>query len=277
MAKRAQTGERKKKRRTVLYVLLPVALFFLFLWSLRIETITVSGCEFYTEEELASYIFEDPVEKNYLYAWLNYRFGKRKEIPFLAGYTIEFSGINEVHLTVYEKNIIGYVDYMGSHMYFDKDGTIVESSNETWEGVPQITGLSFEYIVLYKPLPVENETAFTQILNLTQMIRKYEIPVDNVYFDSRFDATLFIGGIRVLLGDKSDMEDKMAELTGMLRELKNLSGTLHLEKYDRTAMNPAYPFIRDMTEETEASSLPEPAVQEPLEESSEAPEPENPG
>ena len=109
------------------------------------------------------------------------------------------------------------------------------------------------------------------------MIRKYEIPVDKVYFDSRFDATLFIGGIRVLLGDKSDMEDKMAELTGMLRELKNLSGTLHLEKYDRTAMNPAYPFIRDMTEETEASSLPEPAVQEPLEESSEAPEPENPG
>ena len=68
--------------------------------------------------------------------------------------------------------------------------------------------------MLYKPLPVENETAFTQILNLTQMIRKYEIPVDKVYFDSRFDATLFIGGIRVLLGDKSDMEDKMAELTG---------------------------------------------------------------
>ena len=269
MAKRAQTGERRK-RRTALYVLIPVALFLLFLWSLRIETITVSGCVFYTEEELADYIFEDPVEKNYLYAWLNYRFGKRKEIPFLSGYTMEFSGIHEVHLTVYEKNIIGYVDYMGSHMYFDKDGTIVESSNEVWEGVPQITGLNFQYIVLYKPLPVENETAFTQILNLTQMIRKYNIPVDKIYFDSRFDATLYIG---VLLGDKSDMEDKMAELTGMLKELNNLSGTLHLEKYDRTAMNPAYPFIRDMPEETEAPSVPEEMEQS----SSEAPEPENPG
>lgn len=272
MAKRAQTGERRK-RRTALYVLIPVALFLLFLWSLRIETITVSGCVFYTEEELADYIFEDPVEKNYLYAWLNYRFGKRKEIPFLSGYTMEFSGIHEVHLTVYEKNIIGYVDYMGSHMYFDKDGTIVESSNEVWEGVPQITGLNFQYIVLYKPLPVENETAFTQILNLTQMIRKYNIPVDKIYFDSRFDATLYIGEIRVLLGDKSDMEDKMAELTGMLKELNNLSGTLHLEKYDRTAMNPAYPFIRDMPEETEAPSVPEEMEQS----SSEAPEPENPG
>ena len=45
-------------------------------------------------------------------------------------YDIDFDGPFAVSITVYEKNVVGYVDYMSSHMYFDKDGIIVESSSE---------------------------------------------------------------------------------------------------------------------------------------------------
>lgn len=245
MTKRAQPQKRKKNRKKVLAFFGLAALFLLLLWNLQIGEIHVKGADFYTEQELEDYIFEESYEKNFLYAWLNDRFGDKKGIPFVAGYTMEFSGINEVTVTVYEKNVIGYIDYMGSHMYFDKDGTVVESSSQIREGIPLITGLSFNYIVLYKKLPVENETAFTQILNLTQLIDKYDLAVDKIYFDSRFHATLYMGDVRVRLGDKTNMEDKIAELQGMMAVLSNNSGELNLADYDKAAMNPAYSFIRD--------------------------------
>ena len=56
---------------------------------------------------------------------------------------------------VFEKSVVGYVSYMSSYMYFDKDGIIVESSVEQLPGVPWITGLDFGHIILHQPLPVQ--------------------------------------------------------------------------------------------------------------------------
>ncbi|MBR6526906.1 MAG: cell division protein FtsQ/DivIB [Lachnospiraceae bacterium] len=227
------------------------ALLLLILWSQKIDTVHVEGVDFYSAQEIEDYLFNSDLERNILYARLKNRIGKNKEIPFVAGYTMEFTGKDTVTVIVHEKSIIGYVDYMGSHMYFDKDGTVVESSSRLlWEGIPLITGLDFDSIVLYRPLPVENENAFTQILNLTQLVGKHGISVDKIYFDSRYNATLYIDQVRVMLGDKTNMEDKIAELYGMLPQLRGLQGVLHLEDYDPAAMNPRYSFIKDEVPET---------------------------
>ncbi len=272
MTKRAQPQRQKRRGKKVLLLLGAAALFLLFLWNLQIGTIHVNGADFYTEQELADFIFETPLEKNVLYAWLNNRFGDAKTIPFVAGYTVEFNGLGEVTVSVYEKKVVGYIDYMGSHMYFDKDGTVVESSSQVREGIPLITGLSFDYIVLYKKLPVESETAFTEILNLTQLISKYDLSVDKIHFDNRFHATLYMGGVRVRLGGKDSMEDKIAELHGMMAVLENDAGELSLADYDKTAMNPGYYFIRDAAAPLEAE--PETAASgKEAEPTAEAPEP----
>lgn len=252
MKKKAQLPARKRIRNVLICVGV-TALFLLILWSIRIDTVYVEGDAFYTDQEIEEYLFGSDLERNFFYAYLKHHFGEKKTIPFVAGYMLEFEGMDQVTITVYEKSIIGYIDYMGSHMYFDKDGTVVESSSKLlWEGIPLITGLDFDSIVLYRPLPVENDSAFTQILNLTQLVNKHGIAVDKIYFDSRFQATLYIDEVRVLLGDKSYMEDKIAELSGMLPKLQGMRGVLHLESYDPGAMNPRYSFIQDEEPETTA-------------------------
>lgn len=262
MKRKAQPRTGKRIRNWILGLFVMAALLFVLLWNLRIDTVRVEGTSFYTQQEIIDYVFEKPAERNFLYAWLNEKFGDRKAIPFVAGYTLEFDGTREVTITVYEKTLVGYIEYMGSCMYFDKDGTIVESSSEVREGVPLITGLNFDYIVLYKPLPVADETTFTQILNLTQLIHKYDIQIDKIYFDARMNATLYSGNVRVQLGDNTDMEDKIAELTGMLPLLEGMSGTLHLEDYDGSALNPGYSFVKDAEVEAETETqLAEPVVE----------------
>ena len=96
--------------------------------------------------------------------------GRHKSIPFVQDYKLVFRSPSDVEVIVYEKSVVGYVSYMNSRMYFDKDGIIVESTSETLPGVPKIAGLSFGHIVLHQPLPVEDISVFNEILNLTQVL-----------------------------------------------------------------------------------------------------------
>lgn len=82
---------------------------------------------------------------------------------------------NTIHVDVYEKTLAGCVNYLGSYLYFDKDGIVVESDAKLTEGVPEIKGLHFDHIVMHEQLPVENPEIFKEILKVTQLFGKYEI------------------------------------------------------------------------------------------------------
>ena len=67
-------------------------------------------------------------------------------------------------------------------MYFDKDGMVVESSSSPTEGIPLVTGLNFNHVIMNEPLPVQNKNIFKMILNITQLLTKYHIMTDRIYF-----------------------------------------------------------------------------------------------
>ena len=117
---------------------------------------------------------------------------------------------------VFEKSVVGYVSYMSSYMYFDKDGIIVESSVEQLPGVPWITGLDFGHIILHQPLPVADPDTFGEILNLTQVLSVHEVKVDKVDYHSSMagagEIRLHIGDVVVELGDSEDLDGKVTEL-----------------------------------------------------------------
>ena len=153
---------------------------------------------------------------------------------------MKITPLNSVKITIYEKKIIGYVNYMGSNMYFDKDGTIVESSTEVIEGIPKITGLNFDSIILYETLPVGSDKVFRLILDTTQILQKYRIAVDKIYISDNKEVTLYIEQIKVELGTGEDMNDKIRSLNDMLPNLQGLSGTLDIKKYNTN--NDGYTF-----------------------------------
>ena len=139
-----------------------------------------------------------------------------------------------MEIIVYEKSVVGYVSYMGSYMYFDKDGIIVESSSNKLEGIPWVTGLKFGHIALHQPLPVENTRIFDEILNLTQLLSTHEIT-----------ASLILGDITVYLGSNDQMSGKISELKDQLPVLTGLSGTLYLDTYDEAETATSYRFVKN--------------------------------
>lgn len=240
---RRMNNNRKKK--VVAGIFLAVLLLLAVLFCIRIKTVKVSGNQRYTAEQIGAVIFDTNLSKNSVYCYFQYRFRPHKTIPFVEDYKIVFRSPVEVEIITYEKSVVGYVSYMNSLMYFDKDGIIVESTNEKLEGIPMITGLDFGSIVLHKPLPVKDERIFDEILNLTQVLEIHHIMADKIAFNSQREATLTIGELKVKLGTNYEIDGKVSELEGILNSYTDLSGTLYLDNYDQTNSNPLFRFEKD--------------------------------
>lgn len=236
---------RENKKKRFLPVVLLLFFFFLILSSmLQIRTVTVSGNERYTAEELEKKIFDTKWSRNSLICYMTDRFRPHKSIPFVEDYKIVFRSPVKTELIIYEKSVVGYVSYMNSRMYFDKDGIIVESTSEILPEIPEISGLEFGHIVLHRPLPVKDSQVFNELLNLTQLLSMDEILVDRIHFDASREISLLIRDLQVKLGGNEGIGGKLSELRDILRDYPDLKGTLYLDSYEEANSNPMYRFER---------------------------------
>lgn len=231
MGKRLKNHRKGKRIKIILLVLSCVLLlagtgvYFLF----RVNRIEYTGNRHYDETQLNQYLFGGHPPNALLYMLLG---NKEQKIPFIQRYDVEIEWPDKMAVTVYEKAIVGYISYMGCNMYFDKDGIVVESSSEYYEGVPEISGLSFRSIVLDSKLDVGNDAVFGQILELTQAFDKYDLDINKVYFNAAYEVTLHMGDIKILLGSAADCMDKLYALKQMSGKLTDMQGTLYLSDYN---------------------------------------------
>ena len=222
---------RKKKRLFIISIIVAalIAACAAVYFGFRTDKITYVGNSHYSNEEMTSRIFGNDTPNTVLYTLFG---NKKKTIPFIQKYDVEIQWPRGMYITVYEKAVIGYIRYMGCNMYFDKDGIVVESSTETFEKVPEIIGLKFNSIVLDSKLEVGDDEVFRHILDLTQSFDKYDINVDKVYFDSSYNITLYMGDVKVSLGNSKDFTDRLFELKQLSARFGTLKGTLYLDEYN---------------------------------------------
>lgn len=218
-------------------VLLVACIFLLLLSRYTVKTITVEGNTHYTNDEIVSMVMKNKLDRNSLFLSLKYRKKGIEGIPFIEKMSVNIVAPDTIKIIVYEKAVAGYIEYLGKYMYFDKDGIVVETSDVKTEGIPQITGLKFEYVILHERLPIDNEEIFQLILDITQLLTKYEIKADKIYFDKNNQMTLYFENIRVRLGDISNIDDKIIRLKSILPELEGEKGILRMDKYEENMTN----------------------------------------
>ncbi len=202
-----------------------------------VTTAYVDGNIHYTNEEVMEMVMEGRYGNNSLYLAMKYKDKGVENVPFVEKMDVNILSPDTIRINVYEKALAGYVEYLGQYMYFDKDGIVVESSGIRTAGVSQVTGLSFGYVVLNEPLPVENNTIFKQILTITQLLEKYQLAADKIFFDSAYHLTLYFDGVKVTLGSGEDLDEKIMKLQYILPKLEGKSGTLPMENYTEDTKN----------------------------------------
>ncbi len=198
-----------------------------------VKTVYVEGIVHYEEEDIKAIVMDGMLGDNSLYLSLKYRNRGIENVPFVDVIDVKVLQPDTIKISVYEKALTGYVRYMDTFLYFDKDGYVVESSGIRTVGVPEITGLQFDHVVVGQQLPVKDSTVFGNILNVTKFLRKYELDSEKIYFNSSGEITVYFGQVKVALGnDAATLEDKLMLLPEMLPTLEGKSGTLQMMSYD---------------------------------------------
>ncbi|MBR0093166.1 MAG: cell division protein FtsQ/DivIB [Lachnospiraceae bacterium] len=215
---------------SVLLLMLGSLTAFVFL-HYRVENIRVDGNVRYTDEEIKDMVMKDYLSENTLY--LQLRYGNRPvvNVPYLERIDVTTPDANTVRLIVYEKALAGYIEYLGQKMYFDREGVVVGAGTEEIAGVPQVLGLTFDYVVLYEPLPISNEQVFQQVLNITQLLEKYRLTADKIFFDTNYNIYLYFDGVEAELGEAVHIDEKLEQLVHILPELEGKRGILRMKDY----------------------------------------------
>lgn len=209
----------------------------------KVTTVHVDGNIHYTNEEIMEMVMGDRFGDNSLFLSLKYRDRGIEGIPFVETMDVDIEAKDTIRITVYEKALAGYVRYLGRYVYFDKDGIVVETSEEETAGIPQVTGLVFDHVILHDALPVDKPELFDEILNITQQLSKYNLSADRIYFDSDYQVTLYFGEARVALGENKDINEKIMKLQHILPDLLGKSGTLDMREYSEDTKT--YSFEQD--------------------------------
>lgn len=203
----------------------------------KITTVYVEGSAHYTNEEIMDMVMTGELGDNSLYLALKYKNKGIDNVPFVETMDVDILAPDTIRITVYEKATAGYIEYLGRYMYFDRDGIIVEASGQRTLGIPQVTGLTYDHVVMYEKLPVENPEIFADILDITQLLNKYGIQADKIQFDPAMHKTLYFGEARVSLGSNDNIGEKIMKLKAILPELEGKKGLLRMDNYSEEMKN----------------------------------------
>lgn len=225
----------RRKKVLIIEGLVLIVLFaiYIVLLEFTVTNVYVEGNEHYDAAEIRKIVENNWFGDNSLFLSLKYKNRSITDVPFIEKMDVDVINRNTIRITVYEKKMAGYVEYLGHFEYFDKDGVVVESSNVRTKGVPLVTGLSFDHFVMYEPLPVEDPSVFQLVLNITNLLNKYNIATDKIYFDKNKEVTLYFGDIRVGLGSENLLEEKIQRLDAILPKLEGRKGYLEMGSYDK--------------------------------------------
>ncbi|RKM61071.1 FtsQ-type POTRA domain-containing protein [Butyrivibrio sp. CB08] len=229
-----------------IYIILGVLLTLLIIAAVAIKyiadnyTVTniyVTGNTHYTNDEIIDMVLQGRMSHNSMYLSLKYRDKSIEGVPFIEKMDVDIVSPDTIRINVYEKAVAGYFAYLGRYMYFDRDGIVVESSMEPSDTVPQVMGLSFNYCIMHEKLPIDNQDVFEEILDITQLLSKYKLNADRIFFDSEYNVYLYFGEIEVSLGTESYIDEKIIQLQYILPELSGKKGILEMKDFDDDTKN----------------------------------------
>lgn len=230
-AKGLRAGTKMLIRLTAVLCII-ATLFLIFLNVYQTEEISVEGLTYYTKEEFLAEISSETARKNTLtFRWEQKSRGEQR-VPYIEHYDVIPEGKNGIRIQVYEKILVGCVKIMGQYLYFDKDGYITESSTEQIPGVPLIKGLEFDRIVLYEKLKIQKDELYDVILNITKLVREYDIPAQSISFNGRGEVEMEVDTLTVSLGKRAAYDIQIQKLADILSAVSGRNLFIDLSGYN---------------------------------------------
>ncbi|MBQ2413270.1 MAG: FtsQ-type POTRA domain-containing protein [Anaerotignum sp.] len=199
------------------------------------KNVAVEGAEHYTKEQLCDMIGLSGGDNIFL-------FGKGKaaqkleQDPYIADAKLSMRVPDTIVIQVKERKVRGYVPYMGSYLYIDETGRVLDVQDACREALPQVKGLIFDSFTLGEVIPVENQEALNVMLHFSQLMEKYELLDLVVEIDVSNPENIHaaVNQVEIILGDMENGDTKIRYMAEVMKTIpKEDRGTLDLSVLDK--------------------------------------------
>lgn len=221
--------KRKSKIRKIIGFLVFLALLGLGIYFLKegftIHKIEVDGMTMYTEKEVIDYIRLDKDYMDNTLAMIAFqKITREKYLPFIENMSMSISNPHILKVHIKESIRAGAFKYSDSYFYFNSEGIALESRDTLLPGVPLITGVSHNQVILNEKIPVEGDY-FDTILSITKKIATYQLNISRIHFEKEDDIYLVSGDYQIYLGSSQYLGSKMSKISEILKAVS--------EKYEK--------------------------------------------
>ncbi|MEF2877574.1 MAG: cell division protein FtsQ/DivIB [Blautia sp.] len=207
-------------------LLIFVLVFFL---GFQVTSVKVEGNSFYSDEQIKNMILDVPLAKNSILAGFINTEKETKDASMIEQVSVVRKDRNTLILQVKEKQLVGYIEYQGRCVNFDRQGIIQIITEEPIENIPMIEGINVKEAKQGEKLKGINTGKLNTLLSVGKMLEKMEEKPDRLVFNELNQLVLYYGNIEVRLGDDENMDEKINRMVGILPYLDGLTGILHLE------------------------------------------------
>ena len=231
--------------KTILKLLIYVAIVGLvvsILLRVRIKNIDIVGNDKVSDAEIVTSLFEDEIDRTSLVFFIKLKFKKKKEIPLVNSYDIKWVTPFSLVVTVNENEAIAFIKRDLKNVYFDKDGVVIEMTEERKPNVVEVIGVSFKNYEKGERIDISNKKILKAILNITSFLKEHELKAELIEIKREEEIFIYIGNIVANMGDTDNMEVKLLRLNDIYPEISHLNGTLDLSNARENMLDEQYVF-----------------------------------
>lgn len=131
---------------------------------------------------------------------------------------------NKLTITIRERHLSGYVEYMpGKYLYIDEYGRVLEINSFFAERLPVVGGLKFDKFQLGETLEVEDTAAFKTVVTYARLLIKHDLTeqVSRLDVSDGGNTRIFMYHIEFNVGDGLNADEKIRTMKDIADKLPN--------------------------------------------------------
>lgn len=210
----------KKKIKYVLFLAVLIMLgaaAVIFVKKFKLENIQIYGSERYSADVLKAKFVTEKTDDYAILLYWRLKSGEAVKIPFIEKYDAELTDRNTVTIRVYDKAVIGCVKQMEKYMHFDREGYVVECTDERPYDIPEVKGLNFSNIVMNEKLDTKGSKSIDTVLEIVMLLHKNGLFPEDISFSDRYEVTLHMNGDDFLLGQQDNYDRQINSINSVLQ------------------------------------------------------------
>lgn len=212
------------------------------LLKVKIKNIDIIGNDRVSDAQILTSIFENESDRSSIVFYIKNKFKKKKSIKTISSYDVEWVTPFSIIIRVKENKAIAFMKRDLKNVYFDKDGVILEVTEERKPDIVEVIGVSFGNYVKGEKIDISDKKILKAILNITSFLHEHELKAELIEIKQNASIRVYLDNIIADMGNIDNMEVKLLRLNDIYPKISHLSGTLDLSNARENMLDEQYIF-----------------------------------